>query len=163
MKIRILTIAVLSMLTAFAASAADYDAALAASYARLFAPVSGAGAGKALHCITPEKFLQDIQACKPLVSLDVRTPNESGVVGITLPQSLAIPVSQVFEPENLARLPRDPALVVICQSGIRASAVATALRHIGFDNAYILKGGLKALAAYLDPKNANPPLAPPKP
>jgi rhodanese-related sulfurtransferase len=32
--------------------------------------------------------------------------------------------------------------------------VGTALRHIGFDNVYILKGGFQALAAYYGPREA---------
>jgi rhodanese-related sulfurtransferase len=47
-------------------------------------------------------------------------------------------------------------VVIICKSGTRATAVGTALRHIGFDNVYILKGGLMALSKYLSPKTANP-------
>jgi rhodanese-related sulfurtransferase len=51
-------------------------------------------------------------------------------------------------------------VVIVCLSGTRASAAGTALRHIGFENVYILKGGFKALAGYLDPKEANAPLKP---
>ncbi len=35
----------------------SYDTAMAESYAKLFAPVKGAGAGKALHLIKPDAFL----------------------------------------------------------------------------------------------------------
>jgi len=48
--------------------------------------------------------------------------------------------------------------VVVCVSGARASAAGTALRHIGFENVYIFKGGFKALAGYMGPKEANAPL-----
>ena len=40
------------------------------------------------------------------------------------------------------------------EPGARAAAVGTALRHIGFDNVYILKGGFQALAAYYGPRQA---------
>jgi rhodanese-related sulfurtransferase len=49
----------------------------------------------------------------------------------------------------------------MCLSGTRATAAGTALRHIGFDNVYILKGGFKALTGYLGPKEANSPASPP--
>ena len=73
-----------------------------------------------------------------------------------LPDNLTISVDQIFKPENLSKIPTDKPIMVICQSGVRATAVGTALRHIGFDNVYILKGGLKALGSYYGPKQAYP-------
>lgn len=147
----------LASLISFGVAAAGYDAQLAQSYARLFEPVAGAKAGKALHLMPPGQLVKNLQAGKPLVALDVRTPNEFGVFGLTLPESLSIPVNEVFLPENLERIPQDKTVLVVCKSGTRATAVATALRHIGFSDVYILKGGLVALSTYLTPKVANPP------
>ena len=95
-----------------------------------------------------------------LVALDVRTPAETGVYGVTLPGALMIPINELFTPANLARIPADKTVVVLCLSGTRATAAGTALRHIGFENVYILKGGYKALTAYMGPKEANTPLQP---
>lgn len=147
----------LASLISFGATAAGYDAQLAQSYARLFEPVAGAKAGKALHMMMPDKLVKQLQAGKPIVALDVRTPNEFGVFGITLPESLSIPVNKVFLPENLGRIPQDKTVVIVCKSGTRATAVGTGLRHIGFKNVYVLKGGIMALGKYLTPKTANPP------
>jgi hypothetical protein len=36
--------------------------------------------------------------------------------------------------------------------GTRSAPAGTALRHIGFDNIYVLKGGFKAFAGYMGPK-----------
>ena len=94
---------------------------------------------------------------QPIIALDIRTRNEFGVLGITLPETLLIPANEVFHPENLDRIPEDRNVVVVCQSGTRAVAVGTGLRHIGFHNVYVLKGGIMALAKYLSPKTANPP------
>ena len=132
-----------------------YDKALAESYAKLFEPVAGAKAGKALHVMPPKAFVENIKQGKQLVALDVRTPAEIMVFTMILPGSLAIPASELFKAKNLDRLPTDKPVVVICKSGTRATAVATALRHIGFNNAYILKGGFKMLSVYLDQKTAN--------
>ena len=140
--------------------AKSYTELLAKSYAELFAPVQGAGAGKALHLIKPDAFLEKVKAKEPLVALDVRTPAETGVYGVTLPGALMIPINELFTPANLARIPTDKTVVVLCLSGTRATAAGTALRHIGFENVYILKGGYKALVAYLDPIKANTPLEP---
>jgi rhodanese-related sulfurtransferase len=134
-----------------------YNQELAASYQELFRPVSGAKAGKELHLIKPDAFMEDLKKGKRYVTIDVRTRAESFVYTMTLPDSMAIPVNHLFTAENLARLPKDKPIVVVCKSGTRATAAGTALRHIGFNNVYILKGGFKALSAYLDPKVANTP------
>lgn len=138
-----------------ASSGWAYDHELAASYAELFQPVAGAKAGKELHLIKVTAFVDGVKNGKEFVALDVRTPAEAGIVAMSLSNSLAIPVNELFRAENLDRLPTDRPIVVVCKSGTRAVAVGTALRHVGFDNVMILKGGLKALTAYLDPKTAN--------
>ena len=76
---------------------------------------------------------------------------------MSLPGSLSIPVNELFKKDNLDRIPQDKAVVIVCKSGTRATAVGTALRHVGFENVYVLKGGIMALSSYLTPKNANPP------
>jgi rhodanese-related sulfurtransferase len=58
------------------------------------------------------------------------------------------------------RLPEDKPIVVMCKSGTRATAAATALRTVGFEKTYVLKGGLKGLITYLGTKEANQPLGP---
>ena len=157
MKYRTILAITLLSLIGFSASVWGYDVELAASYARLFEPVSGAKAGKALHLIMPEQFVKDLQAGKTISTIDVRTANESGVMSMTLPGSLSIPVDQLFLKENLERIPTDRMVVIICKNGTRATAVGTALRHVGFNNVYILKGGIMALSDFLNPKTANPP------
>jgi rhodanese-related sulfurtransferase len=156
MLLKTLLTAFLAALFSFGA-AAGHDLDLAASYARLFQPVQGAAAGKALHLMPMEKFIQGLQSGKPMVALDVRTPGETRVFGMTMPGSLAIPANEVFLEENLARIPTDRTVVVICQAGVRAAIVGTALRHVGYDNVYVLKGGLKGLSAALNCKAANAP------
>ena len=127
---------------------------MAQSYARLFADVSGAKAGKALHFISPESFVADMKKGEEFVAIDVRTPGETELFTLSLPGSLVIPTSQVFTPEKLEMIPTDKSVVIICKSGARATAVGTSLRHIGFNNVYILKGGFQGLASYYGPKQA---------
>jgi rhodanese-related sulfurtransferase len=154
---RLLTILFLAVAITIAGPAWSYDAGMAKRYADLFAPVKGAEVGKALHIIKPEAFLDKVKAKEPFVALDVRTPAETGVFSVTLPGALVIPINELFTEANLARIPTDKTVVVLCLSGTRATAAGTALRHIGFDNVYILKGGFKALAGYMGPKEANTP------
>jgi rhodanese-related sulfurtransferase len=160
MLTRLLTITLLAVAVAFTGPAWAYDAAMAESYAELFAPVKGAGAGKALHLIPPDVFLNKVKAKEPIVVLDIRTPAESGVYSATLPGTLVIPIDVLFTEAKLAQIPTDRTVVLICMSGTRATAAGTALRHIGFENVYILKGGFKALTGYLGPVEANTPLKP---
>jgi len=158
MLIRLLTTIPLAIAVALATPAWSYDASMAESYAKLFTPVKGAGAGKALHLMKPDALLDKIKAKAPIVALDVRTPAEVGVLTATLPGSMTIPLNELFTEANLARIPTDKTVVVLCKSGTRATAAGTALRHIGFENVYILKGGLKALIDYMGPQEANTPV-----
>ena len=157
---RFLTITLLAVCFFMAGPVWSYDSAMAESYAALFSTVTGAGAGKALHLIPPDVFMNKVKAKEPLVVLDIRTPAETGVYSVTLPGSLRIPMNELFTEPGLAQIPTDKTVVVLCMSGTRAAVAGTALRHVGFDNVYILKGGFKALAAYMGPKEANAPSTP---
>jgi rhodanese-related sulfurtransferase len=132
----------------------SYDTEMAKSYEKLFASCSGASIGKELHFASPEGFVKNIKAGKEYAILDVRTPEESSLFAMALPNTLNISLDQIFKPENLSRVPKDKPVMVICQSGVRAATVGTALRHIGFDNVYILMGGIKALSSYYGPRQA---------
>jgi len=160
MLTRLFTITLLAVAVTISGPSWSYDTAMAESYGKLFALVKGAGAGKALHLMKPDVFVNKIKVKEPLVTLDVRTPAEIGVFTSILPGSLVIPMNELFTEANLARIPSDKTVVVLCKSGARATAAGTALRNIGFENVYVLKGGFKALVAYMGPKEANTPLEP---
>lgn len=137
-----------------AGGAYGYDGELAKGYEQLFAPAAGKAAPKALHLMKTEDFVQAIKNKEDMLVLDVRTPNECDMLQLAVPNTLAIPMDQVFKPENLDRLPTDRKIVVVCKAGHRAMAVATGLRHIGFENTYVLKLGINDLAKYVSPKTA---------
>jgi rhodanese-related sulfurtransferase len=88
------------------------------------------------------------------VLLDVRTEREQSIVGVTQPGALHIPMNKVFTPEGLAQIPTDRKVVATCHSGVRRTAVSMALRNIGFDNVYSIKGGLKKLIEFVSAKTA---------
>ena len=157
---RLLTITLLAFALAFSGSAWPYDAAMAESYAKLFAPVKGAQAARELHVLPPVALVTMVKANEPLVVVDIRTPAETAMYGMNLPGSLKIPTSELFSRENLDKLPVDKPVIVICLSGTRAGAAGTALRHIGFSNVYILKGGFHGLVSYYGSSLANTPLKP---
>lgn len=160
MLTRLLTITLMVVVVAMAGPAWSYDIELAESYATLFTPVKGADAGKALHLISPDAFVNKVNAKELLVVLDVRTPAEVVIFTSILSDSIPIPINELFTKANLDRIPTDKTVVVLCKSGTRATAAGTALRHIGFENIYILKGGYKALVTYMGPKEANAPPSP---
>ncbi len=135
-------------LSLIASSASAYDKGVASSYEQYFAPFAGKETSTALQLIKPNDFVKAIKKGDKMFVLDVRTPGETAIVGMTLPNSAAIPMDQVFKPANLALIPTDRYVVVVCQGGVRAMAISTALRHAGFSNIYVLKGGAKELVKY---------------
>jgi rhodanese-related sulfurtransferase len=143
-----------------AAPAIAYDLEQAGAYAQMFAPVEGAKAGKKLHLMKPDQFVNEVKAGKEFVTVDIRTPGETRFFTGNLPGHLVIPLSQLFKPDQLAKLPTDKPIVVMCKSGTRATAAVTALRYIGFTESYVLKGGFKGLITYLGAPEANKPLGP---
>ena len=136
----------------------SYDTDAAGSYNELFSTVKGAASGKNLHLVPAEKFVEKIKKQEPVVVVDVRTPKELSIIGVTLPGTLNIPLNELFQAETLNSIPTDKPVFIVCQSGVRSTAAGTALRHIGFKNVYIVKGGLKALINYLGPKQAYAPV-----
>ena len=153
---KLATAAIAALLAASPAGAFDRD--LADAYAQLFEPVKGAKAGKKLHLIKPEQFVKEVRSGKQYVTVDIRTPGETRFFTSNMPGNLVIPLSKLFKHEELAKLPKDKPIVVICKSGIQASAAVTGLRRIGFEESYVLNGGFTALSRYLGAPQANKPL-----
>ena len=143
-----------------AVPAVAYDQGQAGAYAQMFASVQGPKAGKELHLMKPEQFVNEVKAGKQFVTVDVRTPGETQFFTGNLPGHLVIPLSELFKHDQLAKLPTDKPIVVMCKSGTRATAAVTALRNIGFSESYVLKGGFKGLITYLGAPEANKPLGP---
>jgi rhodanese-related sulfurtransferase len=124
----------------------SYDAELAQKMDALFSQLSPEVLKQKPCQIDANQLLEMIKKKEDFVILDVRTPQEQSITGITWKNTLNIPMHEVFKPENLNKLPKDKKIVVICHSGDRAAAVVTGLRAVGFNNAYHLKGGIKELA-----------------
>lgn len=96
--------------------------------------------------------VQDLHAMrtenKPHMLLDIREPQE--VASCAIEGSVHIPMNTI--PDNLARLPKDLPLVVMCHVGGRSAQVTYWLRAQGYDNAVNLDGGISAWIAEIDPK-----------
>lgn len=136
----------------------DFNHELAESYAAIFAPAAEGQSGKSLHCIQPESLLKWLSHGEAVTGLDIRTPGETAVFGLALPGSLQIPLNELFTPGFLDQVPRDRKVIVLCQSGVRASMAVLALRHLGYEQVYALQGGYQGLTSYLDPGTAHAPI-----
>ncbi|MEW6709930.1 MAG: rhodanese-like domain-containing protein [Candidatus Riflebacteria bacterium] len=126
-----------------------FDENLASNYQSLFAPVTGPGAGKGLNLISPEVFVKKLDEYKEYMILDIRTPEETAIFGMNFKHQMLIPVSELFKPESLKKLPNDRRILVVCSSGSRSAAAAIALRSLGFKDIFILMGGYSKLAGLL--------------
>ena len=151
---RQISVMVVALLLSFSPLTSAYDQPLAESYESYFEPFKGKATGKAMQQMPIPKFVLEVRSGSDFYLIDIRTPAESSIVGLTLPGTVAIPMNQLFRAENLARIPTDRKVVVTCKAGHRGMAVTTALRHIGFSNVYNLKGGVMALIKHLNPKTA---------
>jgi rhodanese-related sulfurtransferase len=154
MKIVLRILCALVFLAIPSTSLLAYNQDLAASYETFFEPFAGKATAKNLQMMQVPDFVAAVKNGEKLVVLDTRTPAETGIFVMSTPDTLVIPMNEVFKAENLARIPTEQKLVVVCKAGHRATAVAMALRHIGFEKVFVLKGGAKALVAYLTPKLA---------
>jgi len=152
MKMRIF-VTILGLLYAMPTFA--YDTVLAERFAQFYEPFAGKTCAKSLQMIKSEDFVQAVRGERKPFVLDVRTEQESTIYGITLADSVSVPMKEVFTKETLDQLPTDRKIVVVCKGGHRATAVAMGLRQIGFKDVFILKGGFTAFAKYLTPKTAN--------
>jgi rhodanese-related sulfurtransferase len=124
----------------------SYDAELAKKMDAMFSQMTPEVLKQRPCQMDSNQLFEMIKKKEDFVILDVRTPQEQSITGITWKNTLNIPMHEVFKPENLNKLPKDKKIVVVCHSGDRAAAVVTGLRAVGFNNAYQFKGGIKELA-----------------
>ncbi|MEJ5226569.1 rhodanese-like domain-containing protein [Thermodesulfovibrio sp.] len=96
--------------------------------------------------ITTKDILEMIKKKEDFVILDIRTPAETKLIAPVWKGSLIIPMHELFKPENLAKLPKDKKIAVLCHTGDRAAAATIALRAVGFNNAFQFKGGIAEFA-----------------
>ncbi|MCX8031638.1 MAG: rhodanese-like domain-containing protein [Thermodesulfovibrionales bacterium] len=137
------------ILTVFlmATFAYGYDLETAKKFEAMFSQMTPENIAKRPCEINAKQLFEMIKKKEEFIMLDVRTPQEMEVIGITLKNTLRIPLHELFKAENLKTLPKDKKIVVICHTGARSVAVVTALRAIGFVNAFTFKGGTIELAA----------------
>lgn len=89
--------------------------------------------------------------------LDVRDANEFS--DFQIPQSVNIPLKDLFEQQNISKIPRDQEIITICPRGNRAMVATFALAKNGI-NSKALQGGLAGWSQVLSATKAaeNPPV-----
>lgn len=93
---------------------------------------------------------QRLDAGPAPVIVDVREPWEIKIAA--LDGALAIPMSQI--PAQLAAIPKDRDIVVMCHHGVRSRYVGQFLAQQGYTRLFNLSGGIDAWAREIDPAMA---------
>lgn len=134
-------------LLVIAVHAFAYDTDTAKQFDAMFSQMTPEAIAKRPCEVNAKQLFEMLKKKEDFVVLDVRTPQEMDVIGITLKNTLRIPLHELFRAESLKKLPADKKIIVICHTGTRSVAATTALRAAGFVNAYTFKGGTIELAA----------------
>jgi len=144
MKRALLALAVGSVM--LSGTALSYDKELAKRFDAMFSQMTPEVLKQKPCQATAKQLLEMVKKGEDFVLLDVRTPAEQAIVGPRWKNTLYIPMHELFKEENLNKLPKDKKIIVVCHSGNRAAAVVAALRAVGFQNAFMLKGGMMELS-----------------
>jgi rhodanese-related sulfurtransferase len=130
-----------------------YDADLAKEINKTFSQYSLEYLNNSKMLVDSETVMKMLKKGDDFIFLDIRTPDETGILGLRTKNTLEIPFDLLFEKENLDKLPTDKPIVIVCHSGSRALQAATSLEMIGFKNAKVLYGGIIALAKSVSTRN----------
>ena len=98
--------------------------------------------------VKADEVVKWIKENQKVVILDIRTPEETSLVGFTYERTLKIPMNELFEEENIKLLSQygEYKIVVACRSGVRSLVATAFLQRVGFRNVYSLEGGIIAFA-----------------
>jgi rhodanese-related sulfurtransferase len=142
-----ITVIIIALFLMSGVGALAYDKDTAKKFEGMFSQMTPELIAKRPCEIDSKQLFEMLRKKEDFVVLDIRTPQEMAIIGITLKNTLKIPMNELFKEENLNKLPKDKKIIVICHTGTRAVAVTTALMVTGFTNALTFKGGTIELAA----------------
>ena len=91
---------------------------------------------------SPEELKDWIASGSDVVVLDVRSAAEFESLHILGSYNVPLPLLAEHTEELASKL--DTKVVLVCQSGVRATEAKTNLAGVGFDNAHVLVGGVPA-------------------
>ncbi len=94
--------------------------------------------------VSPERVLRWIKEEEKVLLVDIRAPAETALVGFTYPNTLRIPMNELFKRENIEKLASYEGwkVVIACRAGVRSLVATAFLRRVGLKNTYSLEGGI---------------------
>jgi rhodanese-related sulfurtransferase len=135
MKTYVVVLAVLLVVLSAGVSAFAQD-----NLAQRMHDVLSKGAEEGHWWVSAEELSMWIKTGKTdFIVVDVR-PGETGFKKGHIPGALHIPYHAVLAPENLAKLPKDKKIVLICNTGQLQSLPVVPLRVLGYDAATLSLG-----------------------
>jgi len=100
--------------------------------------------------ITPDELWKKLQE-QDVFLLDVRDTDEFS--DFQIPNSVNIPLKEVFKSKNISKIPKDKEVVTICPHGNRAMVATFALARNGIKS-HVLEGGLAGWSQVLSATKA---------
>jgi len=103
--------------------------------------------------VHPNEVIEKINNNEKILIVDIRTKYEQGCVGYTLPNSLHIPMNELFQKESIEKLAKysDYEIVLSCHRGFRTLVATAFLQRIGITNVKSLEGGIVEFALNIKP------------
>ncbi len=98
--------------------------------------------------ITPQELSEMIKTDKDMCIIDVRNLDE--VEKASFPGAIHIPLPALIK--NVAKIPQDKFVIVLCHHGARSLQACYLLKDRGFDKVVSLKGGIDLWSITVDPK-----------
>ncbi len=92
---------------------------------------------------------RDGMADGSVVLVDIREPEELALAAV--PGALAVPMGELAQRVHEIELEEDQTLALLCHSGRRSLAAASALQRMGIDQARSVAGGIEWWSARVDP------------
>ncbi|MEJ2415179.1 MAG: rhodanese-like domain-containing protein [Sulfurimonas sp.] len=140
--------------TSLSVSAMSYDTLQAKKFDKFYSHMTQKNLADSKLSVSAENVMKMFREEKDFVLLDIRTPGEVSIISTVTPNTLQIPLENLFQEKNLNKLPSDKPIIILCHSGARELLAAAGLKQLGFKNIQIVKGGIAALAVANSVKNA---------
>lgn len=124
----------------------------ASFFQEYFASFTDKAVKKEMHLLCSSDFMERVSLGETFLILDIRTQKERNIIPSPFKSGISCSMNEVFTDENLKKIRSAKGdVIVLCKSGNRAIPITMALRQIGIENVYTLKGGLVGLLAKVGP------------
>lgn len=138
-------------LTSVTSSVFAYDTSVASVLNNFYGKMDFKKLSENTLSMKPNDFIEKLKKDEKLTIIDIRTTQEKNFIKFSYHGVLDMPLNELFSQENLAKLPSDRLIIVVCHSGTRALPAAIGLKMIGFQNVKVLDQGIVELAQISSP------------